>query len=65
MKESIKLENNKYEVVVDATENDIAFYANRYGETWRDLTGDKLVMAMFYRIQELEEIEYMYNDLCK
>ena len=65
MKESIKLMNDKYEVVVDATASNLAFYANRYGEAWRDLAGDKLVMAMFYRIQELEEKEWMYDDLCK
>ena len=27
----------------------------RYGEKWRDLCGDKMVMAMFDRIVELEE----------
>lgn len=28
----------------------------RYGEKWRSLCGDKMVMAMFDRIVELEEI---------
>jgi hypothetical protein len=31
------------------------FKALRYGEEWRDLTGDNLVLQMFFRIQELEE----------
>jgi len=63
MKESIKVDNGKYEIVVE--DNGMKFYANRHNESWRDLNGDKLIMSMFYRIQELEEIEYMYNDLCK
>ncbi len=29
--------------------------ALRYGERWRDLRGDKMVLAMFNRIVELEE----------
>ena len=28
----------------------------RYGEPWRDLTGDGMVMAMAQRIEELTEI---------
>lgn len=51
--ESIKLDDGKYEVV--HTDNPWIFKALRYGEEWRDLTGDKMVLTMFYRIQELEE----------
>lgn len=54
MKESIELCNGKYEVVVDSNTDNFTFYANRYGENWRDLIGDKLMMVMFYRIIELE-----------
>ena len=39
--------------------------AKRYGEIWRDCTGDGLIMAMAYRIQELEEKAWMYDDLNK
>ncbi len=51
--ESIKLDNGKYEVILN--DKPWKFEALRYGETWRSLTGDNLVLAMFYRIQELEE----------
>ena len=54
MKEKIELCGGKYEVVVDSHTDNFTFYANKYGENWRDLIGDKLIMAMFYRIVELE-----------
>lgn len=38
-----------YEIVITPTE----FYANRYGERWRTLTGDQLVLAMFHEIEGL------------
>ena len=54
MKESIKLEDGKYEIVtVDNCAN--GFYALRHGEKWRDLCGDSLVLACFYTIKKLEE----------
>ena len=62
MTESIKLENGKYEVIVSNNGSD--FHALRFGEEWRDLTGDKMIMAMFYRIQKLEEISKNYFELC-
>lgn len=46
----IDLFDGKYTVVCSPQE----FKALRYGEEWRDLTGDKLVFAMFDRIVELE-----------
>jgi hypothetical protein len=49
----IELENGKYEVVWD--EKAMEFYANRYSQRWRELAGDKLVLAMMYRIEELQE----------
>lgn len=50
--ESIKI-GDKYELVEDLKNG--RFECLRYGETWRDLVGDNLLLAMFYRIQELEE----------
>lgn len=54
-KESVVLDNGKYEVVVESAPGHHRFHALRYGEPWRDLTGDGMIMAMLYRIQELEE----------
>jgi hypothetical protein len=34
--------------------------ALRYGEPWRDLVGDKLVLALCHRIQHLEAVEKKY-----
>lgn len=50
--ESIKLDN-KYEVIFNS--KPWTFKALRYGEEWRNLTGDNLILAMFHKIQELEE----------
>ncbi|MOA55237.1 hypothetical protein D3C78_1789950 [compost metagenome] len=52
--ESIKV-NDRYEVFVEYSKSNSVFEAKRYGEPWRDLTGDNLALSMFYRIQELEE----------
>ena len=41
----------KYKVIRDNT----GFYALRYGERWRELTGDKMVSAMFYEILDLKQ----------
>lgn len=51
MVESIELEDGKYKVCL---ENGNKLYAERYGDIWRHLTGDKLILAMFNRIKELE-----------
>ncbi|MGF9711653.1 hypothetical protein [Paenibacillus naphthalenovorans] len=51
---SIKLDS-KYEVFLNAQPGSFVFEARRYGETWRNLVGDNLVLAMFHRIEELEE----------
>lgn len=53
MKESIKLDNGKYEVI--SHDNMKKFECTRYGESWRDLIGDNLMLSMFYRIKELED----------
>jgi len=55
MKESVKLDSGKYEVVLDQTYGEFNFNALRYGEKWRNLVGDNLILAMFYKIQELED----------
>ena len=51
MKESIKI-GVTYEL---SHEDGCNLKCTRYGEAWRDLTGDNLVLQMFQRIQELEE----------
>lgn len=32
------------------------FTCDKYGESWRDLTGDDAVYALFYRVLEQQEI---------
>jgi len=55
-KKSILLDNGKYEVIFDQTDDGkCEFHALRYGKEWRSLTGDNLVLCMFQRIQNLEE----------
>lgn len=61
MIESIELEDGKYKVCL---ENGNKLYAERYSDIWRHLTGDKLILAMFHRIQELEDkVEGYKNDV--
>lgn len=45
--------------------NGTNFKAYRYGEEWRDLTGDGLVLALVQKIEELEEYKWKYEELCK
>lgn len=59
--EKIKIDD-KYEIEIGGTPY---VNAKRYGYNWRDCTGDGLIMAMAYRIQELEEKASMYDDLCR
>lgn len=47
----IILEDGKYEVSYN---NGVDFKALRYGQPWRDLTGDKFVGALCIRIEEQE-----------
>jgi hypothetical protein len=49
--QSINLLGGKYTVVVDPGAG--IYRAERYREPWRDLTGDKLVLAMFDEIVDL------------
>jgi hypothetical protein len=40
------------------------FYATKNGQRWRELSGDQLMLAAFYRIAELqEEVEKLQYDL--
>lgn len=48
----LKLDNNKYEIIEDLEHG--IFKAERYGEEWRDLSGDNLMLALIYKVQELE-----------
>lgn len=47
----IDLLGGKYTIQHD---NGANFKALRYGEEWRDLTGDGLVLALVQRIEELQ-----------
>ena len=48
----IELECGKYEVVFEEKTGEL--YVNRYGKRWREMPGDKLVLAMMERIEDLE-----------
>lgn len=60
-KDNIELENGKYRIIFesdfDGITHNTEFYAERYGEYWRDLNGDNLIMAMMYEIERLRKIE--------
>ncbi|UUZ85636.1 hypothetical protein LJK88_20320 [Paenibacillus sp. P26] len=60
--EKIKI-SDKYEIVIDL-ENGL-FEALRYGEKWRNLVGDNLLLSMAYEIQELKQrsVSRSINDL--
>ncbi len=47
----ISLDNGKYRIVMYPSGK---FEALRYGESWRNLTGDNLVYFLAKKIQELE-----------
>lgn len=48
----VSLENGKYTVV---QEPNGSVKALRYGEEWRDLTGDKLVLCLAQEVEALQE----------
>jgi len=50
----IELMDGKY-MVINELEEGGGFRALRYGEEWRNLVGDNLVLAMAYEIEELRE----------
>ncbi|CUB28335.1 hypothetical protein [Bacillus cereus] len=49
----IKLLDGKYTVVNELSDGG-GLHALRYGETWRNLAGDNLILAMFHEIEELQ-----------
>jgi len=49
--------DNKYTIIFD--QEPFRFEALRGGKSWRDLTGDKLILAMAQRIEELEKQLYL------
>ena len=46
--------DDRYSIVLN--NNPWEFYATRYGEKWRDLTGDNLVLAMVHKLEESQEL---------
>lgn len=52
MTNKIDLLSGKYTVIDELSEGG-GFRALRYGEEWRDLTGDQLVYSMFCEIERL------------
>ena len=48
----LDLENGKYTVII---EPNCQFYCLRYGEKWRDLTGDNLVYLLASELEALRE----------
>lgn len=52
--DKIELNAGKYTVVNELGKGG-GFHALRYGEKWRSLAGDNLVLAMFHEIEELRE----------
>lgn len=58
--------NGKYTVQED---NGTNFKALRYGEEWRDLTGDSLILSMLYDYDDLMtkyiELEFILKGLQK
>lgn len=58
--ETIKIDD-KYEIVIDWPFG--VFKALRHGEEWRDLIGDNFILAMAYKIQELQQPTKSINEL--
>jgi hypothetical protein len=56
----LKLED-KYEIRLDE-ENFKVFKVSRYGEDWKDLTGDNFTLALVHKIQALQdELDAIYE----
>lgn len=53
---TIILENGKYTIVYDET-NSFPVKCLRYGEEWKSLIGDNLILALVQRIEELSKEE--------
>lgn len=50
----VEIEGGKYAVVFDRESG--ALHAERNGDAWRDLTGDKLVYALAAEVERLREV---------
>lgn len=59
--ESLKLQNGKYTI----TNDNVVLKAYRYGEEWRNLSGDNLVYALLQQIDELDEELCVAIDIIK
>jgi len=49
----LELQNGKYTILEDL--NNGKFEALRYGNDWRNLVGDNLILALVNKVQELED----------
>lgn len=49
---NVSIDNGKYTVIQN---DDGTVSVNRYGECWREVTGDKLILALAYEIDRLRE----------
>jgi hypothetical protein len=56
----IELYDGKYTIIYNQGSNgqNHKFEALRYGEPWRDLTGDGLILALVQKIIDLQEAIY-------
>ena len=50
----IILNDGKYKIILDKDQ----FKALRYGEEWRDLTGDNLILFLCFEIEKLRNNSY-------
>lgn len=57
----VNLENGKYRLLLDEQ----GFRALRYGEPWRDLTGDKMVLCLVQEIERLREYNAKLTQMLK
>ncbi|AIW03538.1 hypothetical protein CPT_Moonbeam140 [Bacillus phage Moonbeam] len=54
MADKIKLDGGKYEIITDLANG--VFEARRHGQPWRDLVGDKLILALISRLKDAEDL---------
>lgn len=60
----IDLYDGKYTIVNDL-ENGGRVKVLRYGEEWRDLSGDGFLLALFYELEEAKEKIERYEKILK
>lgn len=49
----VEVMDGKYKIQL--SNDGLKFRALRYGQQWRDLLGDNLILGLVFKIQELEE----------